>query len=126
MRGEMARSHALGQVGAKIPQAFDLLSKALTEFDHIKQFQRNIGPIIETVQGLNDSAEEVFGYLVEAGYIDEASKDNIVKELNGLTESLEILNDYEHLEDVYKEYPHLMRDGGSGLLGSDLAFFCCS
>ncbi|WP_144558137.1 DUF6792 domain-containing protein [Shouchella miscanthi] len=122
MRGEMARSHALGQVGAKIPQAFDLLSKALTEFDHIKQFQRNIGPIIETVQGLNDSAEEVFGYLVEAGYIDETSKDNIVKELNGLTESLEILNDYEHLEDVYKEYPHLMRDGGSGLLGSDLAF----
>ncbi|MBU8595580.1 hypothetical protein P5F80_18020 [Shouchella clausii] len=122
MRGEMARSHALGQVGAKIPQAFDLLSKALTEFDHIKQFQRNVGPIIETVQGLNDSAEEVFGYLVEAGYIDEASKDIIVKELNGLTESLQALHDYKHLEDVYKEYPYLMQDGGSGLLGSDVAF----
>ncbi|PAE87493.1 DUF6792 domain-containing protein, partial [Shouchella clausii] len=61
MRGEMARSHALGQVGAKIPQAFDLLSKGLTEFYHIKQFQRNVGPIMETVHGLNDSAEEVFG-----------------------------------------------------------------
>lgn len=122
MRGEMARSLALGQVGAKIPQAFDLLSKALTEFDHIKQFQRNVGPIIETVQGLNDSAEEVFGYLVEAGYIDEASKDIIVKELNGLTESLQALHDYKHLEDVYKEYPYLMQDGGSGLLGSDVAF----
>lgn len=122
MRGEMARSLALGQVGAKIPQAFDLLSKALTEFEHIKQFQRNVGPIIETVQGLNDSAEEVFGYLVEAGYIDEASKDIIVKELNGLTESLEVLHDYKHLEDVYKEYPYLMQDGGSGLLGSDVAF----
>ncbi|KKI88306.1 DUF6792 domain-containing protein [Shouchella clausii] len=122
MRGEMARSHALGQVGAKIPQAFDLLSKGLTEFYHIKQFQRNVGPIVETVQGLNDSAEEVFGYLVEAGYIDEASKDIIVKELNGLTESLEVLHDYKHLEDVYKESPYLIRDGGSGLLGSDVAF----
>ncbi|PAF22967.1 hypothetical protein CHH61_22565, partial [Shouchella clausii] len=122
MRGEMARSHALGQVGAKIPQAFDLLSKGLTEFYHIKQFQRNVGPIMETVQGLNDSAEEVFGYLVEAGYIDEASKDIIVKELNGLTESLEVLHDYKHLEDVYKESPYLIRDGGSGLLGSDVAF----
>ncbi|PAD15014.1 DUF6792 domain-containing protein [Shouchella clausii] len=122
MRGEMARSHALGQVGAKIPQAFDLLSKGLTEFYHIKQFQRNVGPIMETVHGLNDSAEEVFGYLVEAGYIDEASKDIIVKELNGLTESLEVLHDYKHLEDVYKESPYLIRDGGSGLLGSDVAF----
>lgn len=122
MRGEMARSHALGQVGAKIPQAFDLLSKGLTEFYHIKQFQRNVGPIVETVQGLNDSAEEVFGYLVETGYIDEASKDIIVKELNGLTESLEVLHDYKHLEDVYKESPYLIRDGGSGLLGSDVAF----
>ncbi|WP_346243579.1 DUF6792 domain-containing protein [Shouchella clausii] len=123
MRGEMARSHALGQVGAKIPQAFRLLNKGLTEFYHIKQLQRNVGPIVETVQGLNDSAEEVFGYLVEAGYIDEASKDIIVKELNGLTESLEVLHDYKHLEDVYKESPYLIRDGGSGLLGSDVAFF---
>ncbi|PTL22624.1 hypothetical protein, partial [Shouchella clausii] len=58
----------------------------------------------------------------EAGYIDEASKDIIVKELNGLTESLEVLHDYKHLEDVYKESPYLIRDGGSGLLGSDVAF----
>ncbi len=122
VQGRMAYSHALGEVGAKIPQAFDLLNRALEEFDHIKQFQRNVGPLIETVQGLNNSAEEVFGYLVEAGYIDEASKDNIVKELNGLTESLEILHDHEHLEDVYKEYPQLARDGGIGVLGSDVAF----
>uniref|UniRef100_UPI000AF54ED1 DUF6792 domain-containing protein n=1 Tax=Bacillus sp. JCM 19041 TaxID=1460637 RepID=UPI000AF54ED1 len=70
MHGDLVRSHAFSEIGGKVVDGIQLAGNAYDELARVKEFQRNLGPLIDTVNGLNDSADEVFGFLVDGGYID--------------------------------------------------------
>ncbi|TSB45729.1 DUF6792 domain-containing protein [Alkalicoccobacillus porphyridii] len=111
------------QIMGKVPDAISNTGDAIEILNQIKDIQRNLGPAMDTIDGLNNSSEEIFSYLVEGNYINEESKKTVVEELNGLTESLQKIVDYEFTEDFYKDNPHSLSAGSAfSILMDNVAF----